>query len=146
MKKVRRFAIVTMIVFVIVFGVFATGMTKVEAATKTYSFSSCNVKKFKKSGNKLIIKLKKSTFQVNDSETAITSLKFKISKKCKWYNECYDRSNGEYTESRTKYKSVRKSIMFDRSYFKKTGYYNNMGMSSIKVKNAKIVSVTYFAM
>lgn len=108
------------------------------AKTDTYMESPHSLLKFKKKGNKLIVKTS-SGFSKNNKSFKKKTIKLKIAKKCKWrYKNNGNRFPDAKCVKKFKYKDMRKTIYEDMQ-INDNGYH----LLVIKVKKKKIISVTY---
>ena len=144
--KMKRVSMVILL-FVFIVGMMGSSLS-VHAATKKkikYTFSPANCSSFKLDGNKLTVKLSGSTFYKNGKETREKKKTFRVSSKCKWKYENFERSNGDNSLKDSNYKEIKAAIKKDRSIYKKYRDYSigNVGMSLIEVKNGKVVKINY---
>ena len=133
-------SIVRIIISFFIFSIFIIGNYDAVSAAKvsTYWESPHNLTKFTKKGKYLIIK-SKYRFSKGNKRSKKKVLKYKIAKKCKWR---FKNNGNRFPEakgiSKFKYKDMRKTIYEDMD-LPDNGYHT----LTIKVKNKKIISVTY---
>ena len=137
MKKIF-IKIIVVVLFVSNIFIFSDNETIFAAKVDTYTESPHNLVKFKKKGKCLVVK-SKYPFMKNNKSSKKKTIKFKISKKCKWRFKNDGNRFPEYKGvQKFKYKKMKKAIYEDME-IPDNGYHTLV----IKVKNKKIISVTY---
>ena len=122
---------------------------EVQAATVKsgkYFFSSGMVKSFSIKKGKMTIKVQGKITKENNDNFGKKKMKIKVSKRCKYISEFYDRYKGKSYKEKTNYSGIKDSIKYDRQQYKENGYCNNVGMSYFVVKKGKVVKIVYFYM
>ncbi len=146
-RKMKRIITVVMAIIILVTSVGSYKFDS-EAASKlkngTYTFAPGNCTKFVVKNKRITIKLKGSSFLINnDASTGKKAISMPVSKKCKYIAQEFDRTNGQQSKHKASYKKVKGWIKDCRAAKVRTGYPNTMGMVTIVVKNGKIVKVQY---
>ena len=116
---------------------------------KSY-FSPCTVTKFQIKDGTLVLKMDKGDTggitKENNKNQKIYKLKMKIAKNCKYRSMEYIRGTGESFSGKASYGEIKEAISVDRSFYKETGYANNVADSCIEVKGNKVVKIKYIHM
>ena len=149
MKTKIKNIIMTLSFVLFIIAMVGENPIKCEAKVKngTYYFSSCMVTKFQVKNNKLTLKVSKDDdygiTKKNNESYKKYKLTVNVSKNCKYKSEWFHRMTGESEVANSSYKEVKKSIEGDRSAYKQSGSYSNVGSSSIVVKNGQVVKIVY---
>lgn len=147
--KVRKISFVAMLLmFTLVVMQLNLVPVNVAASKKTeYTFSPGNCSSFKLNGNKLTIKLSGDKFYKNNKKTKKKTMTFTLAKNCKWTSSTFNRWDGTSSEAKSNYKEIKKAIKCDRDIYKQNpdGGVGNVGMTTIVIKNGKVVKIDYLA-
>lgn len=146
--KIRNlFTIVSIVLLVVIMSLKSPVVAEAKMQDGTYYFSSNVVTKFQIKDGVLVLKIDKDdTSGINKTNNANYKkykLKVKVSKKCKYRSMEYVRGTGKSYSGKSSYKKIKNAIDGDRSFYKETGYGNNVADYCIEVKNNKVVKITY---
>lgn len=121
----------------------AIGSGKEAQAKSEYIVYGPDITSFHKSDKKLTIKAVKQWnegIRLNDEETLLKKISFKLAKNCKWSTS----AAGTRKYQKSSYKKIRKQVISERSKYKKYGEYSSGSGVAITVKNKKIVRVNIY--
>jgi hypothetical protein len=146
--KILAFLMTVVLVTSVVGGTTA----QAKAKKTTYNISSYAIAKFSKSGNKLVVKIGKTSsnnnLRINGKVSHKKKLTFTLSKKCKWYDEYVNRGvDGSIDRTKITYKRIKRDIKGYRSEYVEDGdkfiQTSNGAMYTINitVKNGKVTKV-----